>query len=149
MGVTYARMRVCARERAHSRCRVVETPLRGNLNEHGQLPAMEGTILGHKGQKCGIEGKKVAERFGVLGEKSYLCRKNGMTRHQDTFVITGINRLSGQREELSGPMEHDQAELRLERYKENTKWQRMPTYTRLRIERRLPIQLTIQFNQNQ
>lgn len=149
MGVTYARMRVCARERAQSRCRVVETPLRGNLNAHGHGGGLEGTSAGHKGQKCGMEGKKVAEMFGGFGGNAYLCRKNGMTRHQDTFVITGINRLSGQREELSGPMEHDQAELRLERYKANTKAQRYPTYTRLRVERCLPIQLTIQFNQNQ
>lgn len=46
-------------------------------------------------------------------------------------------------------MERDQAQERLERYKANTKVQRYPTYTRLRVERRLPIQLTIPFNQNQ
>lgn len=101
------------------------------------------------GQKSGRVGKKVAEMFGGFGRNAYLCPKKGMRTDSERYVITGISRLSGCREEISGPMERDQAQERLERYKANTKVQRYPTYTRLRVERRLPIQLTIQFNQNQ
>lgn len=62
-------------------------------------------------------------------------------------MITGINVLSGQREELSGPMTEDVAKARLEREIANRRYQRYQTHKRLRFERRLPVQLTIKFNE--
>lgn len=65
--------------------------------------------------------------------------------NQERYVITGINALTGEREELSRPMTQDDAEARLEREKESRKRQKYAAHTRLRVERRLPVQLTIKF----
>lgn len=67
-------------------------------------------------------------------------------KHQP-YVITAISILTGDRVEISGPMSKDMAEQRLAREVESRKRQRFPTYTRLRVERRLPTQLTIQFSE--
>ena len=67
------------------------------------------------------------------------------TEPKDEFLVTGLSRLSGMREELTGVMPLELAQQRMERYKLSTRKQRYPTYTRLRVERRLPIQLTIKF----
>ena len=64
---------------------------------------------------------------------------------KDEYLVTGLSRLSGMREELTGVMPRELALQRMERYKLSTRKQKYPTYTRLRVERRLPIQLTIQF----
>lgn len=62
------------------------------------------------------------------------------------WTVTGVSRLSGQREELTGGLPtRELAAERMRRYLDNTSRQRYPTYTRLRVEPRLPIQLTIQF----
>lgn len=66
---------------------------------------------------------------------------------EPAFVITAISRLTGDRVEISGPMSRDMAEKRLAREVESRKRQRFPTYTRLRVERRLPTQLTIKFDE--
>lgn len=66
--------------------------------------------------------------------------------NQDLYVITGINTLTGVREEISRPMSQDEAEARLEREKESRKRQKYAAHTRLRVERRLPVQLTIKFS---
>lgn len=66
-------------------------------------------------------------------------------KREETFVITGINVLSGFREELSGPMTEAAAKARLEREIESRKHQRYQPYKRLRVERRLPVQLTLNF----
>lgn len=63
------------------------------------------------------------------------------------YVITGINALTGQREELSGPMDEDAAKARLEREIANRRYQRYQAHKRLRVERRLPVQLTIKFDE--
>ena len=65
---------------------------------------------------------------------------------EQRYVITAISMLTGDRVEISGPMSKEMAENRLAREVESRKRQRFPTYTRLRVERRLPTQLTIQFN---
>lgn len=67
------------------------------------------------------------------------------TEPKDEFLVTGLSRLSGMREELTGVMPLELAQQRMERYKASTRKQKYPTYTRLRVERRLPIQLTIKF----
>lgn len=61
------------------------------------------------------------------------------------YVITGISRLTGEREEISRPMDEDEAQIRLDRELKNRKRHKYPAYTRLRIERRLPVQLSINF----
>ena len=64
----------------------------------------------------------------------------------DLFVITGRNRLSGYREEISGAMPRELAEERLQRERNNRRHQRYQTHTDLRIEKRLPVQLSLKFN---
>lgn len=84
--------------------------------------------------------KKVEKSFGGLKENAYLC-----TMNKPQYVITGISRLTGEREEISRPMDEDEAQVRLDRELENRKRHKYPAYTRLRVERRLPVQLTINF----
>ena len=64
---------------------------------------------------------------------------------QERYVITGINTLTGVREEISRPMTQADAEARLERENESRKRQKYAAHKRLRVERRLPVQLTIKF----
>ena len=65
---------------------------------------------------------------------------------QKVWVITGISRLTGERQEISRAMTRDQANNRLEQTK--IEWARVKksAYTRLRVERRLSTQLYIEFN---
>lgn len=65
---------------------------------------------------------------------------------QKVWVISGISRLTGERQEISRAMTRDQANSRLEQTK--IEWARVkkPAYTRLRVERRLPTQLYLEFN---
>lgn len=65
--------------------------------------------------------------------------------NQERYVITGINTLTGEREEISRPMTQEDAEARLERENESRKRQKYAAHKRLRVERRLPVQLTIKF----
>lgn len=75
---------------------------------------------------------------------------NGMRNMADkdrkVWVITGISRLTKVRQEISRAMPYEQANRRLEQAK--IEWARVkkPAYTRLRVERRLPTQLYIKFN---
>ena len=80
--------------------------------------------------------------FGGSGFSSYLCRMNN-----EKWVITGVNVLTRHREELSGPMSREAAEARCEREKINRRYQRYQTHNRLRVEKRLPVQLTIKFDE--
>lgn len=68
---------------------------------------------------------------------------------KDKFVITAISKLMRGRVEISGPMEENQAKERLEREKENRRHQRYQVYTHLRVERRLPVQLNLIFEDNE
>lgn len=61
------------------------------------------------------------------------------------FVITAVNRLSGYREEISGPMTRQQAEDRLQRELESRRRQRYQPHIKLRVEKRLPVQLQFNF----
>lgn len=70
-------------------------------------------------------------------------------KDKDLYVITGINALTGQREELSGPMDEDAAKARLEREIANRRYQRYQAHKRLRVELRLPVQLTLKFQENE
>lgn len=65
------------------------------------------------------------------------------------WIITGVNRLTQQREQLSRPMDAQEAAERLQREVANRKYQRYQTYTRLKIERLDAVQLTLQFNDHE
>lgn len=64
---------------------------------------------------------------------------------KEQHVITGISRLTGEREEISRAMTEPEARARLERELESRRQQKNAAYTRLRVERRYPVQLTIRF----
>ena len=66
---------------------------------------------------------------------------------QEQYVITGISALTGNREEISRPMSEEEARARLEREIESRRKHKHPAYKRLRVERRLPVQLTINFSE--
>ena len=68
---------------------------------------------------------------------------------EQMYVITGVNRLTGQREELSRGMPKEQAQERLEREQLSRRRQKYLPHVRLRVERRLPVQLTIQFKDDE
>lgn len=67
----------------------------------------------------------------------------------NNYVITAINRLTGDREEISGPMPEDMARTRLDRELESRRRQRYQPYSRYRVEKRLPVQLLFQFRQDE
>ena len=94
---------------------------------------------------CGQMCKKVAKSLAVCGR----FRTFAAMEHKDLYVITGINAFTGQREELSGPMYEDAAKARLEREIANRRYQRYQAHKRLRVERRLPVQLTIKFQEHE
>lgn len=87
--------------------------------------------------------QKSGEKFGGFGRKHYLC---GMDHEK--WVITGVNVLTKLREELSRPMSHDDAETRLAREIESRRYQRYATHRLLRVEKRLPVQLLIKFQED-
>lgn len=70
-------------------------------------------------------------------------------KERERYVITGINVLTRQREELSGPMDEDSARARLEREIANRRYQRFQTHKSLRVERRLPVQTTLKFQDHE
>lgn len=90
------------------------------------------------GQKC----RKVHKCLAVSRKMPNFA---GMK--EPRFVVTGINALTGEREEISHPMSEQEARARLERELANRKYQRYAAHKRLRVERRLPIQLTINFSE--
>lgn len=64
------------------------------------------------------------------------------------YVITAVNMLTNHREEISRPMDREEAELRLKREIENRKYQRWKSHKRLRIEQVQPVQMTINFDES-
>ena len=72
-------------------------------------------------------------------------RKFAGVMREDSYVITAVNVLTGQREEISGPMPEDAARERLAREIESRKRQRYQPHKKLRVEKRLPVQLTLIF----
>ena len=88
--------------------------------------------------------QKSGEKFWRFGFFSYLCRMDIRK-----WIITGINRLTHQREQLSRPMSELEASERLHREVANRKFQRYQPHTRLKIERLDAVQLTLQFNDHE
>lgn len=62
------------------------------------------------------------------------------------FVITAINKLTGERVEITRAMSEDEAHERLAREMQSRRRQRYQPYSRLRVERRLPVQLQLNFS---
>lgn len=67
----------------------------------------------------------------------------------EKWIITGVNRLTRQREQLSRPMDEQEASERLQREVANRKYQRYQPHTMLKIERLEAVQLTLQFNNHE
>lgn len=88
-----------------------------------------------------------------MEEKAYLCGEfatNGNSKElmsEPKFVITGRSTLTGFRDQLSRPMEEQEAQDRLDRELQNRKYHKHPAYTRLKVERLEAVQLTINWNE--
>lgn len=91
-----------------------------------------------------LEVKKSAEKFCGNKKKFYL---RGMEERK--YIITGVNCLTGYREELSQPMTKEDATARLERENRSRAYLRYKSHKNLRVERVQPIQLSIQWNREQ
>lgn len=63
------------------------------------------------------------------------------------YVVTGVNRLTGYREEITRGMSYEEAQERLEREMQSRRYQRYMPHKCLRVEKRLPVQLTLQFHE--
>lgn len=61
------------------------------------------------------------------------------------YIITGFNRLSGERQPVCRPMGKDKALQLLSGYRHDRSHRGHKPYLRLRLERVQPVQLTIQF----
>lgn len=86
--------------------------------------------------------KKVAKSLARIRIKYYLCPEltiKRMTNNSHDWVITGVNRLTGAREEISRAMSYEACMKIMDR--ERNKPRR--AFTRLRAERLTPRQLTI------
>lgn len=89
-----------------------------------------------------ISEKKLLKVLELLGIFRTFAPMN-----ESQYVITAVNRLSGYREEISRPMTKEEAEDRLQRELESRRRQRYQPHTKLRVERRLPVQLTLLFHE--
>lgn len=65
------------------------------------------------------------------------------------YIITGVNRLTNMREQLSRPMEEQEAKERLERERANRRYQRYQPHTRLKMEVLDAVQLKFQFKDDE
>lgn len=63
----------------------------------------------------------------------------------DRFIITGRNKLTGKRDQISRVMTEVEAEERLARELANRKHHKYPAYSHLKKERLVAVQLTLQF----
>lgn len=88
--------------------------------------------------------KKSAEKFGSVENNAYLCRMK-TKNPKDAWYVSGLNRLTGQRDQLTGITTHEDAASRMARYQIAAARQKYPTYTRLRLERAVAVQLTFNF----
>lgn len=85
-----------------------------------------------------------AKKFGkVLADSKNIT--NFARMKEPRYIITGISRLTGDRERISREMSKSEAIDRLEREKLNRRKQHHPSFTRLRMEVVPPVQTTIKF----
>lgn len=145
------RTREHAHANAHTRTRerqqgpryAIATPsLRSaNTQQHTKWtawPLKPGT--GIMSQKVACSAKKLRNVFVISKKSTTFAAMN-----TELYIITGRNRLTGQRDEISGAMPLEMAEERLERELQSRKYQRYQAYTHLRVEHVKPIQLQIKF----
>lgn len=128
--------------RTMSRCRSAIAPLRDNSEQHISARALQTDPWARRVLNCGHVCKKVRKCLAVSRR---WCTFAGMKDPE--FVITGVNVLTGEREELSGAMPVEMAQARLTRELESRRRLRYQTHKRLRVERRLPVQLTFKFDE--
>lgn len=142
----HARSHTLARRRL--RARPTASPRRGNLTQPGKPGTPPGVVgmatpprrVVLSEEKC----KKVAKSFG--GSKK---NRNFAPMEAKKWIITGVNRLTHQREQLSRPMDEQEASERLQREVANRKYQRYQPHTRLKMERLEAVQLTLQFGDHE
>lgn len=91
--------------------------------------------------KCAQMCKNVAKCFGDSEKMRTFA--STMDGH---FIITGVNTLTGQRDQLSRAMGEEEARERLQREVVARKGQRYAAHKRLRVERLEAVQLTINFD---
>lgn len=118
-------------------CQQLETPLFSSSwcrwYHHPQTVA-------HSHEMC----KKVAKSFGgSIFFRTFVAMK------QQKYVITGLSRLTGVREVISRPMAQMEAEDRLQVERKSRRTRKQSAYTRLRVERVQPIQLTFKFQDDE
>lgn len=92
-------------------------------------------------------GKKLQKSLAVSAEMLTFAPMK-MREPRDAWFVSGQNRLTGMRDQLTGVMPQADAAARMERYQSAARKQKYPTYTRLRLERAVAVQLTFTF-QNQ
>lgn len=144
----HAYTRTHTRKRRRRRARPAASPRRGNrqqLRNPGiPLRSLDGgyhpSVVAESSQKC----KKVAESFG--GSKFF---RTFAPMNEPKFIITGINRLTHRREQLSRPMNEQEASERLQREVANRKYQRHAAHIRLKMQRLDAVQLTFNFNEHE
>lgn len=68
-----------------------------------------------------------------------------MIHTRKEFIITGISRLTGLREQISNPMSKEDAEARLVRELKSRTYIKKPAYTRLKIEEVVAMELLLKF----
>lgn len=66
---------------------------------------------------------------------------------KDEWIITARNRLTGQREAISRPMQKQEAQDRLQRELQSRSRHRYQAHDRLKVERVQPVQLYIDWNE--
>lgn len=107
-------------------------------------PRVSWRRLTGKVAKSDIKCKKVAKSFGG---SNFFYTFAPMDKRK--FIITGINKLTGNREQISGPMLEEEASQRLQREIANRRFQRYKTHTGLKIEPYDAVQLTFNFNEHE
>ena len=66
--------------------------------------------------------------------------------NRNKYVVTGISRLTGERQEISLPTTEEHARALLESELKKRKGRKKPAFLRLRVERKQPVQLKINFD---
>lgn len=141
---------VLARARAHTRTPSRRSGVSPTIRRHERLPCdtgWRGPDGGPRRPKVQRRGKKLQKSLAVSKLfRTFATMKPKEPR--DAWYVSGRNRLTGMRDQLTGVMPHDEAAARMERYLKSARKQKYPTYTRLRLERAVAVQLTFTFNQN-
>lgn len=102
---------------------------------------VRGASGGRMWRLCAKKVQKSLELSEIMLNFAGMKRKDP----KDAWYVSGLNRLTGQRDQLTGVTTHEDAASRMERYQIAAARQKYPTYTRLRLERAVAVQLTFNF----